>query len=108
MEKEQKKTLSIPSSIETIGEAIYWCREQRCITLRRLAQELGVSPPFMSDIEHNRKDIPHLIPKLAAILDVKKSQLGRLNRFPKSLPDVLKKNPWIVVALRNRSHEWKA
>ena len=39
----------------TLGEAIYHARQERGITLRQLARTVGISAPFMSDVEHGRR-----------------------------------------------------
>jgi len=39
----------------TLGEAIYAARNERGMTLRALANAVGVSAPFMSDVEHGRR-----------------------------------------------------
>lgn len=39
----------------TLGEAIYTARNEKGITLRGLATAVGVSAPFLSDVEHGRR-----------------------------------------------------
>jgi transcriptional regulator with XRE-family HTH domain len=48
--------VKIPDEIETLGDAIRWGREQRGVTLRALARKLDVSAPFLSDVEHGRRN----------------------------------------------------
>jgi transcriptional regulator with XRE-family HTH domain len=41
--------------VKTLGEIIREAREAKGLTLRALARALGVSAPFLSDIEHDRR-----------------------------------------------------
>lgn len=40
---------------QVVGERIRKTREQQSVTLRALARVLGVSAPFLSDVEHGRR-----------------------------------------------------
>lgn len=39
----------------TLGEAIYTARQERKRSLRSVAAKVGITPSFMSDIEHGRR-----------------------------------------------------
>jgi len=80
----------LPDTITTLGEAIHWLREARGLSLRELARRVGVSAPFLSDIEHNRRATDRL-GKLATVLGV---DLAELERFDARLPPDVKN--WIV------------
>lgn len=47
--------LKIPIDVTTFGAAIRWAREKKGVTLRAFAAKMGVSAPFLSDVEHNRR-----------------------------------------------------
>lgn len=82
--------MKIPESVKTFGEAVRWAREQRRMTLRAFAAKMGVSAPFVSDVEHNRRH-PLNIEGWAAELGVSVDDL-RLRRFSDSLESWLKGN----------------
>ena len=43
-----------------LGQEIRRLRESKGITLRELARRVGVSAPFLSDLEHGRRSTTHL------------------------------------------------
>ncbi len=47
--------IEIPGGIATLGEAIRYLRLQRGLSLRELARRVGISAPFLSDIERGRR-----------------------------------------------------
>src|SRR5205085_4452783 len=85
----------------SLGDAVRRVREARQMTLRELATKIGVSAPFLSDVEHNRRRTDKL-GELAAVLEV---DLERLRRLDPRLPDDLKQwmdaNPEIVSFLES-------
>lgn len=90
---------TLPAEIETLGDAIRYLREKRGLTLRGLAALVEVSPPFLSDIEHNRRGTEKLA-ALAKELDVDVAELQRLDgRIPRDLEQWIKKNPEVVALL---------
>ena len=55
----------------TFGEFLQRKREEKEITLRRMADKLGFSAPFLSDVEKGRRNPPDLA-KLEQIDGVKR------------------------------------
>ena len=53
----------------TFGEFLQRKREESKITLRKLAERLGLSAPFLSDVEKGRRNPPDLA-KLEQIADI--------------------------------------
>jgi transcriptional regulator with XRE-family HTH domain len=90
-----------PPEVTTLGEAIRYLREQRKVTLRWLGREVGVSAPFLSDLEHNRRSTDKL-PEMEKALDVPPGTLQRFDgRLEKDLAEWLKDNPKLVDLLRS-------
>lgn len=54
---------------ETFGSYLKHKREEKQISLRELARRLGVSAPFLSDVENNRRT-PLTEERLATLADV--------------------------------------
>jgi len=75
---------------ETVGVAIRELREAKGITLRGLARKLGVSPPYLSDVEHDRRSFSRW-DDLAKILKVGKKKINRI----RALPRIQKVQQWI-------------
>lgn len=82
--------VDIPDSVLTLGEAIRHVREARGMSLRELARRIGVSAPFLSDIEHNRRSTDKLA-ELAGALEVPLDELARFDT--RISPDV---KEWVV------------
>jgi len=89
--------LTIPNTIMTLGEAVWWARNERKMTLRQLAQAVGLSAPFLSDIEHGRR-WPKEIAPFAAALGVSELELGRL-RLHDSAENWARENPALAKLL---------
>lgn len=51
------------------GALLCWWREQAGLSQRRLAKELGISGPYLSDLETNRRTCPDDIYSAYARLD---------------------------------------
>lgn len=62
-------SIEIPRDVKTFGQALRYVREQRGLTLRRLAELTGYSAPFLSDIEHDRR-MTKQVHVFAEVLDV--------------------------------------
>lgn len=88
---DSKKTL--PAGITTFGDAVRYLRDQRGLTLRALARAIDVSAPFLSDIEHNRRNTD----KLDALADALRCSVDELKALDGRLtPDTkkwLEENP---------------
>lgn len=93
-------SLSWPAEIETLGEAIRYVRHVRRMTLRQLGLAVGVSAPFLSDLEHNRRTTDRL-PELAAALRVPVERLQHFSgKLSKDLRKWIEANPALVQLLR--------
>lgn len=70
------------------------------MTLRMLAEKVGVSAPFLSDLEHDRRGTDRLA-EFARVLDVPEAELSRLDgRVAPDLKEWLAANPPLVSLLR--------
>ena len=63
----------------SLGEVIRLLREERGLSLRALAARIGVSAPFLSDVERNRRSTDKL-DLLARELGVELDDLRKLDR----------------------------
>lgn len=92
---------TIPPHIRNFGEAIRYLREKKSMTLRALAEEVGVSAPFLSDIERNRRSTDKLA-EFANALDVAEDELRRFDgRLSQELKDWINENPAFVALLED-------
>lgn len=64
---------------QTLGDTIRALREQRGLSLRALADLVGVSAPFLSDLEHGRRQTDRL-EALARALAVPVARLEELDK----------------------------
>jgi transcriptional regulator with XRE-family HTH domain len=91
----------LPAHVETLGDAVRYLREKRGLTLRALAKAVGVSAPFLSDLEHNRRRTDR-IAEFARELGADESILKRFDsRVEPDLKEWLEKNPEVVALLRD-------
>ena len=90
----------IPSGATTLGEAVRLLRTERQMTLRALADKIGVSPPFLSDLEHGRRQT-NQYDALAEALGVSVEDLRKLDGRVTDLKDWLADNPQLVELLRD-------
>jgi transcriptional regulator with XRE-family HTH domain len=60
-----------------VGEEIYRLRQGK-LTLRALAAKVGLSAPFLSDVEHGRRSVRRHLGKLAKALGVKPSHFAEV------------------------------
>jgi transcriptional regulator with XRE-family HTH domain len=89
------KIADILASSQTLGDAVRLLREERRFTLRQLADKVGVSAPFLSDIEHNRRSTDRLA-ELAKALGADEKDLKRLDgRVSGELKEWMAANPEI-------------
>ncbi|OPX85427.1 MAG: Helix-turn-helix domain protein [Pelotomaculum sp. PtaB.Bin104] len=94
----------------TFGGYLAQKREERDITLRELARQLGISAPFLSDVEKNRRAplTADRLEKTASILqlsDEEKTQMYNLagkqrNTVPPDLPEYIMERDYVSAALR--------
>jgi transcriptional regulator with XRE-family HTH domain len=92
--------IHVPKNISTLGEAIRFLRTERKLTLRALAEKAGISAPFLSDIEHDRRKTDK-IEEIAEVLGVPIEELQALDgRLPGELKDWLAANPPLVALLK--------
>jgi transcriptional regulator with XRE-family HTH domain len=94
------KPVEIPSEIRTLGEAIRYVRQARGLTLRETARRIGVSAPFLSDVERNRRATDKLN-ELAAALRVSIDELARFDaRLSPELKEWISRTPGVSDLLR--------
>jgi len=85
---------------ETLGARIQQARKAKRMTLRALASVLGVSAPFMSDVEHNRRAITEpRLDQVAKALDLDRTSLQALNGLSRDLKSWIRDNPELVQLL---------
>lgn len=96
-----EKSKAILEKASSLGEAIRQLRELRGLTLRELAASVGVSAPFLSDLEHNRRRTDKL-DAFARALSVDADLLKRLDRkLPAELRDWLSSSPEFLNFLKD-------
>lgn len=89
-----------PEDVKTLGQAIRYLRTERGMSLRALAAEVGVSAPFLSDIEHGRRFTDKL-DKLAEVLRVDAEDLSHFDtRIPKELRRWIESKPGLADLLQ--------
>ncbi|MGE7667379.1 helix-turn-helix domain-containing protein [Ureibacillus composti] len=84
-------------STDNFGEVIKWGRKSRGLTLRELAKRIGISHPYLSQLENGRNDNPSIdiVLKLSKELDISFAYLIHISNvdigLEKDLPnDILK------------------
>ena len=97
-------------SYANFGELLAALREEHDFTLRELARQLGVSAPFLSDVEKNRSAplTKDRLDKVAEILHLNTDEktamfdlVGRQrNTFAPDLPDYIMGRDYVAAALR--------
>lgn len=94
----------------TFGEFLQRKREEKEITLRRMADKLGFSAPFLSDVEKGRRNPPDLA-KLEQIADILSMSVEdketmfdlagkKRDSVAPDLPDYIKSREYVAAALR--------
>lgn len=82
-----------------LGQAIREAREAKGISLRKLAAAVGLSAPFMSDLEHGRRSTNKL-PQIAKALGLPVADLQRIEaRVDADLKRWIEENPDLVELL---------
>lgn len=95
---------------QNFGEFLIKKREERQITLRGMAEKLGISPTFLSDIEKDRRNPPEMdkLEQISTILvlnDEEKSLMLDLagkkrNSVAPDLPEYIMERDYVSAALR--------
>ncbi len=94
----------------TFGEFLQRKREEKEITLRRMADKLGFSAPFLSDVEKGRRNPPDLA-KLEQIADILSMSVEdketmfdlagkKRDSVAPDLPEYIKNREYVAAALR--------
>ncbi|HYD55049.1 MAG TPA: helix-turn-helix transcriptional regulator [Gemmatimonadaceae bacterium] len=89
--------------MKTLGERIRELREQQDFSVRELAKKIGVSAPFLSDVELNRRHPSEdVLNRIAAILGTTADELGKFDtRAPlQELKRMATSDPAMGFALR--------
>jgi len=97
----REEKVNMKGGYSSLGDAIRRLREERRLSLRALAEQVGISAPFLSDIEHDRRRTDKLS-EIAAALGVDALVLRELDgRVPQDLKDWLGDNPGLVTFLKD-------
>jgi transcriptional regulator with XRE-family HTH domain len=85
----------------TLGDKIQQARQAKRMTLRALARAIGVSAPFMSDVEHNRRALTdERVEQVAKALGIDARELRSLNGLSRELKDWIRNSPELVQLLQ--------
>ena len=97
------------TSDKSFGELLTQLREKKDKTLRELARAIGVSAPFLSDVEKGRRSAltAERIDKVAAVLQLDQDERNALfdaagkqkNSIPPDLPDYIMEHEFLSAAL---------
>jgi len=94
------KVVKLPENVKTLGQAVRYLREENGLTLRALATKVGVSAPFLSDLEHDRRSASEeTLEAFAKALGTTKKDLQRY-MFTRELKDWLTERPEMLDVLR--------
>lgn len=105
------------------GEFLQKKREEKMITLRKMAETLGFSPAFMSDVEKGRRNPPEMdkleqISRILCLSEEDKALMldlaGKMrNSVAPDLPNYIMERDYVSAALRTArdldasEEEWK-
>ena len=102
--------MSVICNYENFGEFLAAKREERDLTLREMARKMGVSAPFLSDVEKNRSAplTKERLDKVAEILNLSADErvtmfdlVGRQrNTVAPDLPEYIIGRDYVAAALR--------
>jgi transcriptional regulator with XRE-family HTH domain len=102
------KKLKIPAHVSSLGEAIRFLRDKQGVSLRALADSVGVSAPFLSDLEHGRRQTDKF-DELAKALNVDVEDLKAFDpRVSPALKEWLAINPKVVSFLNHMQRSGQA
>ena len=95
---------------ESFGEYLRSKREERHITLRGMAERLGISAPYLTDVERNRKNPPSIdkLEQIREVLDLTKEEYAYMmnlagksrNTVAPDLPGYIMDRDYVSAALR--------
>lgn len=95
---------------QNFGEFLQKKREEKKITLRKMAEMIGVSAPYLSDIEKGRRNPPEMeklemISRILLLSDDDKSTMldlaGKMrNSVAPDLPEYIMDRDYVAAALR--------
>lgn len=108
---------------QSFGEFIASKREEKKITLREMARLLKITPPYLSDIEKDRRNSPDKdkLDEIAAILSLNEEECSYMydlagkkrNSISPDLPEYIMERDYVRAALRKAidlnigEEEWK-
>ena len=95
---------------KNFGEFLQKKREEKKITLRKMAEKLGFSAPFLSDVEKDRRNPPDIdkLELIANVLDLNEEEKAEMmnlagqkrNSVAPDLPDYIMGRDYVSSALR--------
>lgn len=95
---------------KSFGELLAFFREKKDVTLRELARGIGVSAPFLSDVEKGRRAAltAERIEKVVVVLHLDEEEATALynaagkqkNSIPPDLPEYIMEHEYVSAALR--------
>jgi hypothetical protein len=107
---ERVKVNIMGSFYQNFGEFLQKKREEKQITLRKMAELLGFSAPFLSDVEKDRRNPPDMekLSMLAEILQLSEEDKSLMldlagrkrNSVAPDLPEYIMERDYVSAALR--------
>lgn len=95
---------------ESFGEFLQKKRLENGITLRKMAKLIGITAPYLTDIEKDRRNPPEIqkLDKIAEILSLTEEEKAVMfdlagkqrNSVAPDLPDYIMKRDYVAAALR--------
>lgn len=95
---------------KSFGEYLSQLREAKDVTLRELARKIGVSAPFLSDVEKGRRapltaERLELVASVLGLNDTEKTEMYNIagrqrNTIPPDLPEYIMGRDYVSAALR--------
>ena len=95
---------------ESFGEFLQKKRLENEITLRKIAELIGITAPYLTDIEKDRRNPPEIqkLDKIAEILSLTEEEKAVMfdlagkqrNSVAPDLPDYIMKRDYVAAALR--------
>lgn len=107
---KNERVKEMSTQYQNFGEFLQRKREERKITLRKMAEQLSFSAPFLSDVEKDRRNPPELnkLEQIANILGLdseeKQTMFNLAGKKRESvapdLPDYIMQRDYVAAALR--------